>query len=101
MAPRLELQTVLEDLLGSSNVYFQPPANVKMVYPCIVYKRDTGRTQFADNNPYRNTLRYQVTVIDRNPDSVIPPKVARLPMCLFNRFFTAGDLNHDVFNLYY
>jgi len=72
-----------------------------MKYPCIVYNRDFADTQFAGNNPYNYVKRYQVTVIDRDPDSVIPDKVAALPMCLFNRFFVANNLNHDVFNLYF
>lgn len=98
---RLELQALLEVLLGSTNVYFQPPNNKEMLYPCIVYHRDTASTQFAANLPYRYDHRYQVTVIDRNPDSAIPDKVARLPMCIHNRFFTADNLNHDVFILYF
>lgn len=101
MAPRLQLQTLLESVLGSSNVYFQPPANVEMQYPCIVYRRDDATTEFADNSPYRYTKRYQVTVIAENPDSDIPERVAALPLCIFNRFFIAGNLNHDVFNLYF
>lgn len=101
MAPRLELQTLLVGLLGSENVYFQPPPTIKMVYPCIVYKRDTARTEFSGDKPYKHMLRYQVTVIDRDPDSVIPAKIAALPMCLFNRFFTADNLNHDVYNLFF
>jgi hypothetical protein len=56
---------------------------------------------FANNLPFRHTKRYQVTVIDRDPDSLIPDKVAALPMCLHNRFFVANNLNHDVFNLYF
>jgi hypothetical protein len=72
-----------------------------MQYPCIVYQRDNANTEFAGNYPYRYTLRYQVTVIDRNPDSDIPGKVAGLPMCLFNRSFTADNLHHDVYNLYF
>lgn len=101
MAPRLELQMLLEGLLGSQNVYFQPPANVQMNYPCIVYKRDDADTQFAGNKPYLYVKRYMVTVIDRNPDSVIPDKVAQQPMCLFNRHYAADGLHHDVFNLYF
>jgi hypothetical protein len=97
---RLQLQQLLEDILGSRNVYFQPPPNVVMQFPAIVYRRDNARTEYADNNPYQNTKRYQVTVIDRNPDSDIPDKVARLPMCSYNRFFVVDNLNHDVFNLY-
>lgn len=101
MAPRVELQALLEEILGSDKVYFQPPTNITLVYPCIIYKRDTTVTRFADNAPYRNTKRYQVTVIDRDPDSDIPDKVAELPVCLFNRFYTADNLNHDVFNLFF
>lgn len=72
-----------------------------MEYPCIVYKRDMARTQFAGNRPYRFTQRYMVTIIDRNPDSLIPAKVRGLPMCLFSRHFVANNLNHDVYNLYF
>lgn len=72
-----------------------------MEYPCIVYARDYALTRFAGNLPYTRTKRYQVTVIDRDPDSDIPDRVASLPMCTFNRFFTSENLNHDVFNLYF
>ena len=99
MAPRVELQALLEEL--APHVYFQPPTNVQMQYPCIVYKRDYAQTRFADNSPYSHTKRYMVTVIDRDPDSAIPDKVAALPMCIFNRFYTADNLNHDVFNLFF
>lgn len=101
MAQRLELQALLVDLLGSDNVYFQPPPSLQMSYPCIVYTRDFSLTQFADDKPYLIEKRYQVTVIDRNPDSVIPGKVAKLPKCTFDRFFTADNLNHDVFRLFF
>ena len=101
MAPRLQLQSLLEGLLGSDAVYFQPPATVGLIYPCIIYKRDFAQTDFADNKPYSRKLRYQVTVIDKNPDSDLPEKVAALPMCIFDRFYTADNLNHDVFNLFF
>jgi hypothetical protein len=101
MAQRLELQELLVDLLGSSNVYFQPPATVTMQYPCIVYSRNTMHTDFADNRPYKSKKRYQLTVIDQNPDSDIPDKVAELPLCSFERFFAADNLNHDIYNLFF
>jgi len=85
----------------TSNVYFQPPTNVRLQYPCIVYHRDFADTKFADDEPYNHTKRYQIMVIDQDPDSEIPDKVAALPMSLFNRFFTADDLNHDVYNVYF
>lgn len=99
MAPRLELQALLEGF--ADHVYFQPPENIQMQYPCIVYNRDFAEARFADNGPYRRTLRYLVTIIDRDPDSQIPGKVAELPMCTYNRFFTADGLNHDVYTLFF
>lgn len=99
MGLRLELQRLLEEI--TENVYFQPPTNVQLKYPCIIYKRDFADTEFADNRPYAHKWRYMVTVIDPNPDSEIPGKVATLPMSLFNRFYTVDNLNHDVFSIYF
>ena len=99
MAPRLNLHQLLETFVD--NVYFQPPTNVQLVYPCIIYKRDYADTKFADDKPYNHTKRYMITVIDRDPDSDIPDKVASMPLSLFNRFYTVDNLNHDVYNVYF
>lgn len=99
MGQRLQLQALLESF--GIKVYFQPPSNLQMEYPCIVYQRDDVDTKFAGNAPYSRTKRYQVTHISRNPDSDVPDKIAALPMCTFNRFFVADNLNHDVFSLHF
>jgi hypothetical protein len=99
MGQRSELQTLLKSF--TNNVYFQPPPTVKMVYPCIVYRRDNANTRFAGDKPYKRMTRYQVTIIDRDPDSSICDKIADLPMCIFDRFYTADNLNHDVFKLFF
>lgn len=101
MALRLELQALLVGLLGSPNVYFQPPPSIQMKYPAIVYKRDFINIDHANNKPYKHLKRYQVTVIDRDPDSDIPDRVAMIPQCSFDRYFTADNLNHNVFTLYF
>lgn len=101
MEKRVQLQALLELLIDSINVYFQPPENVKLMYPCIVYSRSSVETKFANNNPYNHQTKYQVTVVDKDPDSKIPQKIAMLPMCSFAQHFTSDGLNHDVYNLYY
>ena len=101
MDRRPELQTLLESLLGSGNVYFQPPPNLQMQYPAIVYKRNNADAEFGDNIPYRVTRRYLVTLISENPDDPTWEKLVSLPQCLHERWFPANDLNHDVFNLYF
>lgn len=99
LRPRSDFHEILKTFVD--NVYFQPPPSISLSYPCIVYQRDYADTKFADDIPYDHTLRYMVTVIDRNPDSDIPIKVASLQMSIFNRFYTADDLNHDVYVVYF
>jgi hypothetical protein len=98
---REKFHQVLVALLGSSHVYFQPPPTVNMTYPCIVYARDDTSESHADNILYRFKQRYQVTVIDRDPDSSIPGKIRRLPLSSFSRSYPADNLNHDVFNVFF
>jgi hypothetical protein len=99
MASRLELQTLLEAITG--HVYFQPPTSIQMQYPCIRYAIDGDRSERADNRLYKHTKRYQVTVIDRNPDSELPDQVVALPLCSFDRYFAADNLNHYVYTLFF
>jgi hypothetical protein len=101
MAPRLELQALLVTLLGSENVYFQPPPTIQLKYPCIVYERNSEEAEFADDKPYRTTRRYTLTHIDRDPDSEVLNKLSMLPMCVYDRYFAADNLNHDVYNIFF
>jgi hypothetical protein len=101
MLPRTELQTLLETVLGSGEVYFQPPSSVKMVYPCIIYERSDIRAKFADNEQYILDKEYTITVITKDPDSIIPDKVAKLQKCQMDRHFESEGLNHDVFIIYF
>lgn len=101
MANRLDLQAEMEELLGSENVYFQPPASVRINYPAIVYTRSDIDNTFADDSVYMQSHFYEVTVIDEDPDSKIVEAVSKLPTCRFNRHFTSENLNHDTFIIYY
>lgn len=104
MGTRLELQTALEFLLGSRNVYFQPPETVKMKYPCFVYSRSTVDTTRADDLAYLKHPRYMVTFISDDPDTngeMVYNMLDRFPYCTHDRFYTANNLSHDVFDLYY
>jgi hypothetical protein len=96
---RLQLHSKLLTIVP--NVYFQQPPSTGMTYPCIVYKREAESTEYANNTLYNRKKRYMVEVIDRNPDSTIPDAVSKLPYCSFSRFFVVGNLNHDVYSLYF
>lgn len=99
MAKRAKLSEMLHEVLGSDNVYFQPPPSIKMKYPCIVYEQRRINTQYADNNPYKLDNVYIVTYIDRNPDSQIPEKIAMLPQTIFERSYISDNLYHNSFRI--
>ena len=101
MASRLQLQTALEAILGSRNVYFQPPSSVKMKYPAIVYELGDIRPTYADDGVYLFKRQYRLTLIDANPDSQVIEAVLGMPFCRFDRGFKSDNLNHTVFTLYY
>jgi hypothetical protein len=101
MDRRPNLQTLLETVLGSRNVYFQPPSSVHIKYPAIIYSRANIENLHANNRVYLSNIAYQLTVVDRDPDSEIVDKVSQLPKCSFNRHYVADNLHHDVFTIYF
>lgn len=92
-------ETVLEE--ASRHVYYQPPENIKMQYPCVLYELDRADIRHADNARYIKWPRYTVTAIDRDPDGRIPDKLLTLSYCSFDRRFINDNLYHDVFTIYY
>lgn len=101
MANRLDLQFLLEALLGSRNVYFQPPESVKINYPAIVYGLDDIQNVHADDGVYLSQRRYWIVLIDKNPDSEFVDRIVHLPTCRFDRQYPSENLNNWRFLLYY
>ena len=101
MAGRPSLQTILEEILKSRNVYFQPPESIRMNYPAIVYSLGNIDTLRANDATYKLLTAYTVTLIDRNPDTGFLAPILELPYCSFDRFYRSDNLNHWVFTLYH
>lgn len=99
MATRLELQVVLEGLC--ERAYFQPPSNVQLEFPCILYERDRAQQSFADNASYAFWQSYELTVVSQDPDDPLFQQVLSLPMCAPDRSYVADGLNHEVFTLFF
>lgn len=55
----------------------------------------------ADDNWYAQNNKYKITVIDKNPESDMIDKIARLPMCSHMSHYFVDGLNHDVFSITY
>ena len=98
---RIEVQNILEEVLGSRNVYFQPPSNIIMKYPAIVYNMSPPRVLSADNKNYIKHKQYTVTLIHKDPDNDVVDKLEELESCKLNNTFVSEGLNHYVFSLFY
>lgn len=101
MGSRIELQALLEKLLGSRNVYFQPPESIRMKYPAIVYSLKNIEKFHASNETHKQNVSYTIVYIDEDPDSENVEKISKLPYCNFDRFYTSDNLNHYIFTIYY
>lgn len=101
MPNRLDLHELLCSVLGSRNVYFQPPETVKLVYPAIVYEHSKINNRYANDSVYLQADSYTITFISKDPDSAITRALSTLPMCKFDRGFVANNLYHKVFTIYY
>lgn len=101
MDKRQTLQSELEAILGSRNVYYQPPANLKIQYPAIRYKKQKIISKKADNKKYLKKTLYEVIVIDQMPDNPAIDKILEIPYSEYDRWYSSDGLNHDVISLYY
>lgn len=97
---RIAFHELLKQKTGLKNIYFQPPKNIGMVYPCIIYKHSSSDVLHADNGKYMNRKRYTVTIIDKNPDSIYKEKIDELPFSRFSTSFSVDGLNHFVYEIY-
>ena len=89
MATRLELQTLLETILG------------RMKFPAIVYSKERLDNSFSNNNVYKVDHAYKVIVISDDPDFDVVQKINMLPTCRFLTEYVADNLYHDSFILYF
>ena len=101
MADRLDLQSVLEELLESRNVYYQPPESIKMQYDAIKYSKKNIMSRHAGDGKYSMVDCYELTVISRRPDHPVIKKLLAQPYCSYDRHYVADNLHHDTLTIYF
>lgn len=98
------LHEILCNIDGVKEVYYQPPNNTMLVYPCLIYTMDYLDITYADGKRYLSFPQYTLTLIDYDPESIIQRHILDLDAdchVSFNRFFTSDNLNHWVYKLVY
>lgn len=101
MASRADLQVLLTSLIGSNNVYYQPPESIMLRYPCVVYRINKIQSIYADNIPYCMSTQYELTIMTRDPDSSLPKTILELVTARHERSFASDGLNHTIITLFY
>lgn len=97
---RLELHRKLEEFY--KNVYFQPPSNIKLEYPCIVYNADGYDTRYGGNGVYIERKKYYITVMELEPEGLVPKSIRdSFLYCTIETQFTMNNLYHTRLSLYY
>ena len=86
MATRLTLQNKLESILGSRNVYYNPPESQKM----------SLRQVHADNRKYIDYTTYKITVVSKQVDHPAIRAVLDLPMTKFSTNYTKNGFYYTV-----
>lgn len=96
---RSDLSATLK-ALGIRNVYFQPSESVQIKYPCLIYHLDDIAAEPADDMGYKLNTAYQLVYVTKSPTEQMVHKLAMLPKCTFERFYTADELNHYVYRIF-
>lgn len=97
-----KIHALLKDNGYEENVYFQPPPTVSMKYPCVRYTRGSVEARYADDIRYLHKDRYELIVIDPNPDSEIPDLILdNFRYSRLDRRYTTDNLNHTSITVYF
>jgi len=99
---RVLLQTQLETLLGSDQVYFNPPETISLTYPAIVYSLSSKYVKPANNHIYRLMDCYDLTYMHKDPDDQFPNLIlSEFPYSRYDRQAVVKNLYNDYLTLYF
>lgn len=100
MGDRVKLHNEL--LRFIPNAYFQPPSNIQMTYPCIVYSKSERDVRFGNDKRYLIKQAYRLMLIERVPDSGVADAIeGAFQNCAIEQYYTVDNLNHTIIKLYY
>ncbi len=102
MNSREQLHETLVNMLGSRNVYFQPPEGQTLKYPCIIYEFNSPDTRNADNKKYIVVKKYHVKHIYKKlSDSLEGSFFDVFMMVSHDNRMIADSMYNDDYTLYY
>lgn len=100
---RTEFDKWLRKILGSNNVYFQPPESKKLEFPCIVYNISSHDVDYADDKIYQLRHKYVVRYVayPKDFDGPMKENLARELNVPIQQIYAQDGLYHCVFTKIY
>lgn len=91
---------MLRQAVQHDRVYFQPPENLKIVYPAIVFHLSKIEIDRASDVPYKGAKEYSVTLITKDPEPDVIDEILKIPYSSLDTTYISDGMNHFVFTVY-
>ena len=95
-----DLLHMLRQAVQHDRVYFQPPENLKIVYPAIVFHLSKIEIDRASDVPYKGAKEYSVTLITKDPEPDVIDEILKIPYSSLDTTYISDGMNHFVFTVY-
>lgn len=100
---RLFLHALLQEAFPDVTIYYRPPGNMLLKYPCIVYDKKALEPSFANMTTYVIGTRYQLSFLSELPGYFDAQLMYALhgPSVVItgNDSYETDDIVHDVFTI--
>lgn len=95
-----DLLRLLQQAVKHNRVYFQPPENLKLGYPAIVFHLTKIKVDHADDVPYKGAREYMITLISKDPEPDALEEILKIPYTTLDSTYISDGMNHFVFTSY-
>jgi hypothetical protein len=100
---RLFLHSLLETTFPDVTIYYRPPGNILLEYPCIVYERKAFEPTFANTAAYIVGTRFQLSFLSQLPGYSSVQSLYALHgqglIVTSSDSYENDDIVHDVFSI--
>nr|DAE96127.1 MAG TPA: tail completion protein [Caudoviricetes sp.] len=95
-----DLLHLLQKAVAHNRVYFQPPENLKLGYPAVVFHLTKIKVDHADDIPYKGAREYMITLITKDPEPDALEEILKIPYTTLDSTYQSDGMNHFVFTTY-